>query len=73
MRLHYKGPHQWVSIPLPNGREVEVAKGHDVDLSDHLTKADANALGRSLLEQGESWSEPAEAKKPDAKSAEKED
>jgi hypothetical protein len=56
MRLHYSGPVDRVRLPLPNGREVEIAKGRDIDLTDHMTKAEADVLGRSLLEQ-DPWTE----------------
>lgn len=54
MRLHYSGSVDRVRLPLPNGREVEIAKGTDIDLTDHMTKAEAAELGKSLLEQ-EPW------------------
>lgn len=70
-RIHYRGPFDRVAIPLPDGRDIEVAKGKDVDLADHLPRAEAQALARSLLEQESNWS----SAEPDksAKGAEKED
>ena len=56
MKVHYRGPLDRVAIPLPNGREVEVSKGKDIDLAEHLTAEEANRLGRGLLEQEDSWS-----------------
>ncbi|WP_217923780.1 hypothetical protein [Miltoncostaea oceani] len=66
MRLHYSGPVDRVSLPLPNGGHVEVAKGHDIDLSDHMTAKEAAALGRSLLDQ-DTWTEAKPAAKSDDK------
>jgi hypothetical protein len=49
-QVHYRGPLDRVAIPLPNGREVEVAKGQNIDLADHTrTKAEAEHLARSLI------------------------
>lgn len=67
MRVHYSGPVDRVYLVLPNGRTVDVAKGHDLDLSEHLTASEAKALGKSLIEQ-EVWTE---AKPADAKPSEK--
>lgn len=56
--LHYRGPHQRVHIPLPNGREAEVAKGKDIDLSEYdLSAEQSNAVEKGLLAQEDSWSE----------------
>ncbi len=67
MIVHYGGPVDRVDLPLPNGRTVTVANGHDIDLSEHLPAAQAKALGKSLIEQ-EVWTE---AKPADAKPSEK--
>lgn len=58
MRVRYRGPHQRVAVPLPNGNEAEVANGKEIDLRDEsygLTAADADALAKSLAEQESNW------------------
>ncbi len=73
--LHYRGPHQRVHIPLPNGREAEVAKGKDIDLSEYdLTAEQRNEVEKGLLAQEDSWSEatPASPPKPSKSNDDKE-
>lgn len=65
MIVHYSGPVDRVDVVLPTGRTVSVAKGHDLDLSEHLPAAEAKALGKAMTAQ-EVWTEakPAPAPKP---------
>jgi hypothetical protein len=64
MKVHYRGPVDRVSVPLPNGRQLTVAKGKDIDLGEHLPKAEADALGKSLLEQPDNWTPVADGPDP---------
>jgi hypothetical protein len=47
MRIRYIGAHDAVTLPLPSGIEVEVARGGECDVPD--------VLGASLLEQAVNW------------------
>jgi hypothetical protein len=60
MKLVYRGPHRGVYVPLPDGREIEVAHGQAAEFPDEVAD--------SLLEQAGNW-EPAE--KPSAAKAAK--
>lgn len=73
MIVHYSGPVDRVEIPLPNGRTVSVAKGHDIDLSEHLSASEAKALGASLIKQEGVWSEANKPAPAPRSSAKKED
>ena len=47
MKVSYIGPHQRVTVPLPEGREVDVDHGGVIDVPDEF--------GHRLLEQTSNW------------------
>lgn len=69
MRVRYHGPHDGVRLPVPGSRDVEVARGDEIEVSD--------PLGRSLLEQPDNWEavteKPPKTGKPATTAAEKGD
>lgn len=46
--MKYVGPLDAVIVPLPNGTEVVVENGHQVEIEDA-------AFAKALLEQKENW------------------
>lgn len=75
--VRYTGPHDGVRLPLPTGRDLEVAHGQEIDLASYMPERDLPAFVGSLLEQTDNWAQvapkpPAKTPPPKAPAADKE-